>query len=74
MEEEVKIRYEPFKELVIMQCTRFSTIEELARFTVIIAGGKPSGLYWAEGVAFLYFPLIATPDADAKELIENRRF
>ncbi|MCD6256312.1 MAG: hypothetical protein J7J44_08605 [Deltaproteobacteria bacterium] len=73
MEEEVKIRYEPFKELVIMQCTRFSTIEELARFTAIIAGGKPSGLYWAEGVAFLYFPLTATTDAAAKELIENRR-
>jgi hypothetical protein len=73
MEEEVKIRYEPFKELVIMQCTKFASIEELARFTAIIAGGKPSGLYWAEGVAFLYFPLTATTNVAAKELVENKR-
>jgi len=71
--EEVKIRYEPFKELIVLQCTKFDSIEELARFTAIIAGGKPSGLYWADGVAFLYFPLMASTDAAAKELIENRR-
>jgi hypothetical protein len=71
--EEVKIRYEPFKELVIMQCTKFASIEELARFTAIIAGGKPAGLYWADGVVFLYFPLTATTDVAAKELVENRR-
>jgi len=70
---EVNIRYEPFKELVIMEVTKFSTHYELARFAAIVAGGKPSGVYWADGVAFLYFPLTASTDAAAKELIDHRR-
>jgi len=69
----VNIRYEPFKELVVMEATRFSTHDELARFAAIVAGGKPSGVYWADGVAFIYFPLTASTDAAAKELIEHRR-
>ena len=68
---EVTIKYEPFKEIVIMERTHFSTPEALARFTSVIAGGKLAGLYWVEGVVFLYFPLPASTTAVARALIET---
>jgi hypothetical protein len=70
-ESEVSIRYEPFKEIVIMERTFFSTPEDLARFTAVIAGGKLAGLYWVDGIVFLYFPLPASTSAVAKTLIET---
>lgn len=72
-EVEVTVRFEPFKEIVIMECNFFPTPDDIARFTSIIAGGKPAGLYWAEGVVFIYFPLPASTEVAAKELIENNR-
>ena len=72
-EDEVDIKYGPFKEIVIMERNFFLTPDEIARFTSVIAGGKLAGLYWAEGVVFLYFPLPASTETAAKELIENKR-
>ena len=54
-----------------MEKTRFNTPEDIARFTSVIAGGKLAGLYWVEGVVFLYFPLTASTTVVAKELLEN---
>ena len=68
---EVSISYEPFKKIVIMEKTFFKTPEDIARFTSVIAGGKLAGLYWVEGVVFLYFPLPASTAVVAKELLEN---
>ncbi|MCD6446224.1 hypothetical protein J7L49_05520 [Candidatus Bathyarchaeota archaeon] len=74
MEESVvNVKYEPFKEIIIMQKNKFSSPDDIARFASIVAGGKTAGLYWAEGVVFLYFPLSATTETTAKELIENKR-
>jgi hypothetical protein len=70
---EVTVKYEPFKEIVIMELTRFSTPEEIARFTSVIAGGKLAGLYWVDGVVFLYFPLPASTATVAKALIDAGR-
>jgi hypothetical protein len=70
---EVTVKYEPFKEIVIMEQTYFSTPEEIARFTSVIAGGKLAGLYWVDGVVFLYFPLPASTTTVAKALIEAGR-
>jgi hypothetical protein len=70
---DVAVSYEPFKEIVIMEKTRFNTAEELARFTSVIAGGKLAGLYWVDGIVFLYFPLNASTTAVAKELLEKRK-
>ncbi len=67
------VSYEPFKEIVVMEKTRFATPEEIARFTSVIAGGKLAGLYWVEGVVFLYFPLTASTALVTKELLEKRR-
>jgi len=68
---EINIKYEPFKEIIILEKTCFNTPDELARFTSVIAGGKLAGLYWAEGVVFLYFPLPPSNAAVAKMLIES---
>ena len=72
-ESEVDVKYEPFKEIVVMERNFFSTPDDIARFTSVIAGGKLAGLYWAEGIVFLYFPLPASTETAAKELIENKR-
>ena len=70
---EAAIRYEPFREIVIMERTKFATPDDLARFTNIIAGGKTAGIYWAGGVAFIYFPISINTETAAKELVEQRR-
>ncbi len=70
---DVAITYEPFKEIIVMEKTHFNTPEEIARFTSVIAGGKLAGVYWVDGVVFLYFPLPATTAAVAKALLETRR-
>jgi hypothetical protein len=72
-ESEVDVKYEPFKEIVVMERNFFSTPDDIARFTSVIAGGKLAGLYWAEGVVFLYFPLPASTETAAKALIEDKR-
>ena len=70
---DVVVSYEPFKEIVIMEKTCFGSPDEIARFTSVIAGGKLAGLYWVEGVVFLYFPLPASTTAVANMLIETGR-
>ena len=70
---DVSISYEPFKEIVVMEKTYFNTPEDIARFTSVIAGGKLAGLYWVDGIVFLYFPLPASTAAVAKELLEKRK-
>lgn len=72
-EQNVAVSYEPFREIVIMEKTRFNSPEDIARFTSVIAGGKLAGLYWVEGVVFLYFPLSASNTAVARELLEKRK-
>ncbi len=72
-ETKVSVSYEPFKEIVIMEKNRFGSPEDIARFTSVIAGGKLAGLYWVDGVVFLYFPLTASNTAVAKELLEKRK-
>ncbi len=68
---DITITYEPYREIVIMDKTQFANPEEMARFTSVIAGGKLAGLYWIDGVIFLYFPLPATNQAVAKALLDS---
>jgi len=72
-ENDVLVTYDPFKEIVVMERTAFKSPDEIARFTSVIAGGKLAGLYWADGVVFLYFPLPPSTAAVAKALIESRK-
>jgi hypothetical protein len=69
----VNVKYEPFREIIVMELNFFSTPEDIARFTSIVAGGKLAGVYWADGVVFLYFPLPASTELASKALIENGR-
>ncbi|MCK4434085.1 hypothetical protein KAU92_01245 [Candidatus Bathyarchaeota archaeon] len=69
----VEVKFEPFKEIIVMQRNLFSSPDHIARFASIIAGGKTAGLYWAEGVVFVYFPLSASTETAAKALVENKR-
>lgn len=71
--EDIVVKSEPFKEIIIMEHTRFPTIDDLARFANIAAGGKTTGVYWANGVAFVYYPLPTTTEIAAKALIEEKR-
>jgi hypothetical protein len=67
------IKSESFKEIIIMEQTRFKTVDDLARFANIAVGGKTTGVYWANGVVFIYYPLPTSTEAAAKALIEERK-
>lgn len=71
--EDLKIRSESFKEIVIMEQTRFKTVDDLARFANIAVGGKTTGLYWANEVLFIYYPLPTSTELAAKALIEEKK-
>jgi len=72
-EPSIDVRYEPFREVVIRECIYFPRIEELVRFADIAAGGRPTGLNWAEGVAFIYYPIPLATELAARELIVDAR-
>jgi hypothetical protein len=67
-EEKIKITYEPFKEIVIKEYTRFQNIEDLIYiFAQMRASGAPAALNWANGLVFVYLAL--PPDTD--QLVED---
>ena len=63
----IKIIYQPPKEIVILDYFQFSKENLGQMFAKIIHSGLPVVAYWAEGVLFVYFPLI--PDTD--DLMNN---
>ena len=68
-----KIKSESFKEIIIMEQTLFKTVDDLARFTSIAVGGKTAGVYWANGVVFIYYPLPTSTEIAAKAIIEEKK-
>lgn len=70
---DVMVRSEPIREIVIMEQTRFPSPDDLARFANISAGGKTAGIYWANGVMFIYYPLPTTTEVAAKAIIEEKK-
>ena len=67
------IKGEAFKEIVILEHTHFNGVDDLARFASIAVGGKTTGVYWANGVVFIYYPLPTSTEVAAKALIEERK-
>lgn len=67
------IKGESFKEVIIMEQTRFETVDDLARFANIAVGGKTTGLYWANGVIFIYYPIPTSTEVAAKAFIEEKK-
>ncbi len=70
---DVVISYEPFRQVVVMEYMRFKSPDDLARFLNVAAGGKPTGIYWANGIAFFYYPLSSNTELATKALIEERK-
>jgi len=70
---DVVVSYEPFRRVVVMEYMRFKSPDELARFLNVAAGGKPTGFYWANGLAFFYYPLASNTELATRALIEERK-
>ena len=69
----VEIVCSPPKQLVILECTQYPSIEALSNtIATIIRVGRPLVLKWAEGVTFSYSLLPPTTDGLMKELLEGR--
>ncbi|MDH5375853.1 MAG: hypothetical protein OEW95_08585 [Candidatus Bathyarchaeota archaeon] len=69
----VEIVCSPPKQLVILECTQYPSIEALSNtIATIIRVGRPLVLKWAEGVTFSYSFLPPTTDGLMKELLEGR--
>ena len=64
---EVKIVYRPPREIVILDYFEFSKERINQMFARAIHSGFPIMAQWAEGVLFIYFPLVP----DTNDLMEN---
>ncbi|MBS7605826.1 MAG: hypothetical protein QXR84_03370 [Candidatus Bathyarchaeia archaeon] len=63
----VRVIYRPAKEIVILDYFQFSRDALDQMFARLIHSGMPIMAHWAEGLIFIYFPLV--PETD--ELMEN---
>src|SRR3989337_117906 len=63
----------PPKQLVILECTRYPSLDALAKVVaVVISAGESIILKWADGVAFMYTFLQPTTDELISELLKGR--
>jgi len=63
----MKIIYKPAKEIVILDYFQFSKDTLGQMFARILQSGLPVMAQWAEGVIFVYFPLVP----DTNDLMES---
>ncbi|HVO36912.1 MAG TPA: hypothetical protein VMT01_01925 [Candidatus Acidoferrum sp.] len=69
----VEILCDPPKQLIILECTRYPSIESLAKvLAVILSSGETVILKWAEGVAFMYTSLQPTTQDLISELLKGK--
>lgn len=71
----MRIRYEPFQELVVKEYVRFDKLEDLIYISAQLrASGQLASLNWANGVVFIHSLL--TPDTDhlMEEYIKGRLY
>jgi hypothetical protein len=69
----VDVICDPPKQLIILECTRYPSIEALAKvLAVILSSGKTIILKWAEGVAFMYTSLQPTTQDLISELLKGK--
>jgi hypothetical protein len=63
------------KELVILECTHYPSLEALSRIVaVIVSGGESVILKWAEGVVFSYSPITPQTELLVDEYVKGRMF
>ena len=69
----VEIICNPPKQLIILECTRYPSIEALAKIiAVVISSGESVIMKWAEGVAFMYTHLQPTTEDLMSEFLKGR--
>jgi len=69
----VDIVCNPPKQLIILECTRYPSIEALAKvIAIVISAGESVILKWAEGVAFMYTYLQPSTEELVSELLKGR--
>jgi len=63
----------PPKQLIIMECTCYPSVEALSRVVgVIISTGESVILKWAEGVVFSYTPIAPSTDLLLDEYVKGK--
>ncbi|MEM2111423.1 MAG: hypothetical protein QXX08_06050 [Candidatus Bathyarchaeia archaeon] len=67
LQDRVKVIYKPAKEIVILDYFQFSKDTLNQMFARLMQSGLPVTAQWAEGVIFVYFPLVP----DTNDLMEN---
>lgn len=72
-DESIKITYEPFKEIVIKEYTRFENIEDLIYiFAQLRAAGAPAALNWTNGIVFVCTAMSPDTDQLLEEFLEGK--
>lgn len=63
----------PPKQLIILECTHYPSLDSLARVVgTIISAGESVILKWAEGVVFSYTPVAPSTDMLVDEYIKGK--
>jgi hypothetical protein len=63
----------PPKQLIILECTHYPSVEALARVVgTIISAGESVILKWAEGVVFSYTPVPPSTDMLVDEYVKGK--
>ena len=71
----MKITFEPFKELVVKDYTKFEKLEDLIYiFAQLRAVGQPVSLNWADGVVFIHTAMELTTDELVDEFLKGRLY
>lgn len=73
-ESNVKIIYQPPKEIVILDYFQFSKERLNQMFARIVHSGLPVMAQWAEGVLFIYFPLVPDTNGLMENYLDGRIF
>jgi hypothetical protein len=72
-DESIKITYEPFKEIVIKEYTRFENIEDLIYiFAQLRAAGAPVALNWTNGIVFVYTAMPPDTEQLSEEFLKGK--
>jgi len=69
----VKFTHRGIKEVIILECDQYSTIDDLiSNLALIVKSGQPVILQWAEGVLFMAVPLPSESEYLIDECLKGR--
>jgi len=69
----VKFTHREVNEVIILECIQYPTIDDLiSNLILVVKSGQPVILQWAEGVLFMYAPLLPDNDRLMDEYLKGR--